>query len=59
MRREGGRQGDNARARRGGGSSIRPVTFTQGTSAQRLAWFQRGIGSGRMADGNTFDARKL
>jgi predicted metalloprotease len=47
---------DTLQARSG---NIRPETFTHGTSAQRVAWFQRGIGSGRMADCNTFDARKL
>jgi predicted metalloprotease len=47
---------DTLQARSG---NIRPETFTHGTSARRVAWFQRGIGSGRMADCNTFDARKL
>ena len=42
-----------------GSGRIRPETFTHGTSAQRAAWFKRGIGSGRLADCNTFDARVL
>jgi predicted metalloprotease len=42
-----------------GSGLIRPETFTHGTSAQRVAWFKRGIGSGRLADCNTFDARVL
>ena len=42
-----------------GSGRIRPETFTHGTSAQRVSWFKRGIGSGRMADCNTFDARTL
>jgi predicted metalloprotease len=41
------------------GGTVRPESFTHGTSAQRVAWFKRGIGGGRMADCNTFDARQL
>ncbi len=41
------------------GGTVRPESFTHGTSAQRVAWFKRGIASGRMADCNTFDARQL
>ncbi|MDH4393526.1 MAG: zinc metallopeptidase [Aquabacterium sp.] len=42
-----------------GSGTIRPESFTHGTSAQRVAWFKRGIAGGRMADCNTFDARTL
>ena len=41
------------------GGTVRPENFTHGTSAQRVTWFKRGIGSGRMADCNTFEARAL
>ncbi|GCL65125.1 KPN_02809 family neutral zinc metallopeptidase [Pseudaquabacterium pictum] len=52
------RIGDDALQRQAGGA-VRPDSFTHGTSAQRVAWFQRGLGGGRMADCNTFDARRL
>lgn len=41
------------------GGTVRPESFTHGTSAQRVTWFKRGISTGRMADCNTFDARTL
>ncbi len=31
-----------------------PDSFTHGTSTQRVRWFQRGLKSGRMKDGDTF-----
>ena len=37
----------------------RPESFTHGTSAQRMYWFQRGLKSGQMADCDTFSAYKL
>ena len=37
----------------------RPESFTHGTSAQRMYWFQRGLKSGQMADCDTFSANKL
>jgi hypothetical protein len=36
-----------------------PHTFTHGTSQQRARWFEIGRASGRMADCDTFAARKL
>ncbi len=31
-----------------------PHSFTHGTSAQRMRWFNKGFGSGRLEDGDTF-----
>ena len=39
--------------------TVRPETFTHGSSAQRVSWFKSGMASGRMADCNTFEARQL
>jgi predicted metalloprotease len=50
--------GDDRLQRQAGGN-VRPESFTHGTSAQRVAWFKRGIAGGRMAECNTFDARQL
>ena len=50
--------GDDALQRQAGGT-VRPESFTHGSSAQRVSWFKRGMGAGRMADCNTFDARQL
>ncbi|WP_353154564.1 neutral zinc metallopeptidase [Herminiimonas fonticola] len=36
-----------------------PDSFTHGTSAQRVRWFQRGIESGDLNSCNTFAARQL
>jgi hypothetical protein len=36
-----------------------PESFTHGTSQQRVNWFQRGMGSGRVQDCNTFETRQL
>lgn len=33
-----------------------PDSFNHGTSAQRAEWFRRGLGSGRIADCDTFNA---
>ena len=52
------RIGDDALQRQSQGT-VRPETFTHGTSAQRVRWFKTGIQGGRMADCNTFDARQL
>jgi predicted metalloprotease len=35
----------------------RPESFTHGTSAQRIAWFERGLQDGRASSCNTFAAR--
>ncbi len=48
--------GDDTLQRRSQGQVV-PESFTHGSSAQRMQWFQRGFQSGRMADCNTFDAR--
>jgi predicted metalloprotease len=34
--------------------SVRPETFTHGSSAQRTAWFRRGVVSGQVGDCDTF-----
>ena len=39
--------------------TVRPESFTHGSSAQRVSWFKRGMAAGRMADCNTFDSRAL
>ena len=39
--------------------TVRPESFTHGSSAQRVSWFKRGMAAGRMADCNTFDNRSL
>ena len=36
-----------------------PDSFTHGTSAQRVRWFQRGLEDGRMDACDTFSARGL
>lgn len=50
--------GDDALQQPSSGT-VRPETFTHGSSAQRVSWFKRGMASGRMADCNTFEARQL
>jgi predicted metalloprotease len=50
--------GDDALQQQSRGT-VRPETFTHGSSAQRVTWFKRGMASGRMADCNTFEARQL
>lgn len=35
---------------------VLPHTFTHGTSEQRMRWFNRGLQSGRLEDGDTFSA---
>jgi uncharacterized protein len=52
------RIGDDALQRQGGGT-VRPESFTHGTSAQRQRWFQRGLQGGQVAGCNTFDAQTL
>lgn len=42
------------RLQRAGQGYVNPETFTHGTSAQRVQWFQRGYQSGLMGDCNTF-----
>jgi predicted metalloprotease len=52
------RIGDDALQRRSGGQVV-PESFTHGTSAQRVAWFKRGLQSGNVSDCDTFQARQL
>ena len=39
--------------------TVRPETFTHGSSAQRVAWFKRGFESGKVSQCNTFESRQL
>ena len=39
--------------------TVRPESFTHGSSQQRQTWFRRGLESGSVAQCNTFDARAL
>ena len=50
--------GDDKLQRQSQGT-VRPESFTHGTSAQRVGWFKRGIAAGRMGDCNTFEAQSL
>jgi predicted metalloprotease len=36
-----------------------PDSFTHGTSAQRARWFRRGLETGDLSQGDTFNAREL
>jgi predicted metalloprotease len=45
--------GDDA-LQRGGGGRVVQENFTHGSSAQRVAWFKRGLQSGQVADCDTF-----
>ncbi len=46
--------GDDAIQRRTQGRVV-PHAFTHGTSEQRMRWFNRGLNSGELEDGDTFD----
>jgi predicted metalloprotease len=50
--------GDDALQRQSRGVVV-PDSFTHGSSAQRVRWFQRGLESGEVSACNTFDARQL
>jgi predicted metalloprotease len=50
--------GDDTLQRRPAAPCV-PESFTHGTSAQRMRWFQRGYQQGKVAGCNTFDAREL
>lgn len=50
--------GDDALQRRSQGYVV-PDSFTHGTSAQRMTWFQRGMRSGALRDCDTFSAATL
>jgi predicted metalloprotease len=45
--------GDDAIQKRTQGKVV-PHAFTHGTSEQRMRWFERGLDSGRIEDGDTF-----
>ena len=53
-----GRIGDDALQRQSQGT-VRPETFTHGTSEQRMRWFQRGMQGGSLAQCDTFSAQRL
>ncbi|TWC71093.1 neutral zinc metallopeptidase [Herbaspirillum sp. SJZ099] len=50
--------GDDALQRQARGEVV-PDSFTHGTSAQRVAWFKRGITEGQVSACNTFAAKQL
>jgi predicted metalloprotease len=50
--------GDDALQRQGQGQVV-PDSFTHGTSAQRVAWFKRGLQSGEVRDCDTFNTNAL
>ena len=52
------RIGDDALQRQSSGT-VRPETFTHGSSAQRVRWFKTGLQGGSVQQCNTFDARQL
>jgi uncharacterized protein len=50
--------GDDTLQRKSRGTVV-PETFTHGSSAQRVAWFKRGVESGSVRNCNTFEGRDL
>ena len=50
--------GDDTLQRRARGTIV-PESFTHGTSAQRVAWFKRGVDSGQIDACDTFSAARL
>ena len=50
--------GDDTLQRRSQGQVV-PESFTHGSSAQRVAWFKRGLQGGDINQCNTFEARSL
>jgi uncharacterized protein len=50
--------GDDTLQRRARGTVV-PDSFTHGTSAQRVAWFKRGLASGQIDGCDTFSAQTL
>jgi hypothetical protein len=50
--------GDDALQRKSQGTVV-PESFTHGSSAQRVAWFKRGLQSGSLQQCNTFEAGSL
>lgn len=53
-----GKIGDDALQRQASGT-VRPESFTHGSSAQRQRWFQRGLSSGQPSACDTFKASTL
>ena len=49
--------GDDALQRQSRGT-VRPESFTHGSSAQRMAWFKRGFDSGQVAQCDTFGSNQ-
>ena len=47
------------RLQRQSGDVVTPDSFTHGTSAQRMRWFRRGLESGDLSQGDTFNAPAL
>ena len=45
------------RIQKGAGAGVHPESWTHGSSQQRVAWFRRGLDSGRIADCDTFRTR--
>lgn len=50
--------GDDALQQRSQGT-VQPESFTHGSSAQRVAWFKKGLAGGSVQQCNTFEARQL
>jgi len=50
--------GDDALQSKSQGTIV-PESFTHGTSAQRVAWFKRGLQTGSVQQCNTFETRSL
>ena len=50
--------GDDTLQRRARGTIV-PESFAHGTSAQRVAWFKRGLGSGEIETCDTFASKSL
>jgi uncharacterized protein len=50
--------GDDNLQRKSQGTVV-PESFTHGSSAQRVAWFKRGLQGGQVRECNTFEARQL
>lgn len=50
--------GDDTLQRQSQGVVV-PESFTHGSSVQRMTWFKKGLGSGSMAQCNTFESRAL
>lgn len=41
------------------GRSVQPESFTHGTSTQRVRWFRKGLETGDLSQGDTFNANPL